>query len=67
MFTVKRIDDPDFGCEGIQEGQIPMAVVFLTDENGHESSIKVSDASLYRNNISEGDTAELVNGELIKK
>lgn len=67
MYTIKRIDDPDFGCEGIQEGQIPMAEVYLTDENGKESSVKVSDASLYHNNISEGDTVELVNGELIKK
>ncbi len=67
MYKIKRIDDPDFGCEGIQEGQTAMAIVYLTDENGQNSSISISDDLLYRKDIREGDTVELINGDIIKK
>ncbi len=67
MYKIKRIDDPDFGCEGIQEGQTAMAIVYLTDENGQNSSISISDELLYRKDIREGDTVELINGDIIKK
>ena len=34
-YFVKRIDEPDFGCEGRPEGKPAMDKVWLEDENQH--------------------------------
>lgn len=52
---VIRIDEPDFGCEGRQEGTVLMDFVTIRDDEQKERIVKVSDAWLYEQNINEGD------------
>lgn len=66
IYTVIRIDDPDFGCEGIPDGAVPMATVYLRDEAGNEKIVKEKDALLYQYNIVEGDRVYFKEGSLYK-
>ena len=59
MYTVERIEELDFGCEGRPEGMKDMVRVFLKGENGEEESLKVEDAWLYARGIDEGSKVEL--------
>ena len=59
MYTVERIEELDFGCEGRPEGMKDMVRVFLKGENGEEESLKVEDAWLYAQGIDEGSKVEL--------
>ncbi len=59
MYTVKRIEELDFGCEGRPEGMKDMVRVILKGDNGGEESMKVEDDWLYANGIDEGDRVEL--------
>ena len=59
MYTVERIEELDFGCEGRPEGMKDMVRVFLKGENGEEESLKVEDAWLYAHGIDEGRKVEL--------
>lgn len=56
-YRVKRIDEPDFGCEGRPEGQPVMDKVYLVDEEGKELIIEAADELLYEINLDEGDMA----------
>ena len=42
-YFVKRIDEPDFGCEGRPEGKPAMDKVWLEDENQHTIVIEIED------------------------
>lgn len=66
MYTVTRIDDPDFGCEGLQDGETAMAVIYLSDGCTNQKVIEISDALLYSKNINVGDKVTLQNGKLTK-
>ena len=46
-YFVKRIDEPDFGCEGRPEGKPAMDKVWLEDENQHTIVIEIEDEKLY--------------------
>ena len=59
MYTVERIEELDFGCEGRPEGMKDMVRVFLKGENGEEESLKVEDAWRYAHGIDEGSKVEL--------
>ena len=59
MYTVERIEELDFGCEGRPEGMKEMVRVFLKGENGEEESLKVEDAWLYAHGIDDGSNVEL--------
>ena len=59
MYTVERIEELDFGCEGRPEGMKDMVRVILQGGNGEEESIKVEDDWLYAHEIDEGDRVEL--------
>ena len=59
MYTVERIEERDFGCEGRPEGMKDMVRVILQGDNGEEESIKVEDDWLYAHEIDEGDRVEL--------
>ena len=51
-YTVLRIDEPDFGCEGRPEGMEPVDRVLLKKgSNGEEIFIKERDALLYEMDI----------------
>ena len=59
MYTVERIEELDFGCEGRPEGMKDLVRVILQGDNGEEESIKVEDDWLYAHEIDEGDRVEL--------
>ena len=40
IYTITRIDEADFGCEGRPEGYIPMVTVYL-EEDGEEETWQV--------------------------
>lgn len=54
MYTIIRIDEPDFGCEGLPEGCVRMDEVWIEDEMGERRKVKVADALLYEKNLTEG-------------
>lgn len=54
-YTIIRIDEPDFGCEGMPEGQQRMDKVLLRDEDGKEIILEIADEELYAKNLVEGD------------
>ena len=59
LYTVERIEELDFGCEGRPEGMKDMVRVILKGDNGEEESLKVEDDWLYANGIDEGSRVEL--------
>lgn len=66
-YTVLRIDEPDFGCEGRPDGVEPVDRVLLKKgSNGEEVFVNERDALLYEMDINEGDEVFLVEGELKK-
>lgn len=66
-YTVKQIDDPDFGCEGLPEGSVAMATLHLVSETGQEMMVQEKDALLYELNILEGDKVWFKNGTICKE
>ena len=45
-YTVKDIEEPDFGCEGLPDGQVITDKVTLKAENGDIIKLDVADAYL---------------------
>lgn len=54
-YTVKDIEEPDFGCEGLPDGQVITDKVTLKAENGDIIKLDVADAYLYEKDINVGD------------
>ena len=52
-YFVKRIDEPDFGCEGRPEGKPAMDKVWLEDENQHTIVIEIEDEKLSEEAVKE--------------
>lgn len=55
-YIVLRIDDPDFGCEGVPDGCLPSASVVLVNEKGDQFIVRQDDEMLYQRKIDEGCT-----------
>lgn len=47
VYTIESIIEPDFGCEGLPEGEERMDTVVLRGEGG-ALTVRVADALLYR-------------------
>ncbi|MBQ3692769.1 MAG: hypothetical protein II931_05565 [Clostridia bacterium] len=54
-YKIIRIDEPDFGCEGLPDGETLKDDVLVEDEQGERSVIKIGDALLYMLELDEGD------------
>lgn len=54
-YTIIKIYEPDFGCEGLLDGQQRMDDVVLKDMDGNEMKVQIPDAELYAKNLNEGD------------
>lgn len=66
-YKVLEIEEMDFGCEGLPEGEEYCAEVTLLNERDSSTiRLKYADAELYRKNINIGDSVYLKNGQLIK-
>lgn len=46
-YIVKKILEPDYGCEERPDDYIAMDSVILQDENGSEINMEISDSELY--------------------
>ncbi len=58
-YTVKKIQEADYGCEERPVGYEPQVIIRLCDENNHEIELEVADAYLYANDIKVGDKVTL--------
>ena len=54
IYTITRIEEADFGCEGRPEGYVPMVKVYLKDEHGMERVLEMEDAMMYQRKLDEG-------------
>lgn len=54
-YIVKRIIEPDYGCEERSDDYVAMDRVILRDEDGSEIEMEIPDLELYEKDIVEGD------------
>lgn len=54
MYTIKRIVEDDFGCEGIPDGQEPQVTLILADGEGKLRRFRMADALAYQLELTEG-------------
>lgn len=68
LYVVTKMQEQDFGCEGIPEGKEVETDVFLKDEDGNTHEVTVPDAELMRKGINEGDWVGFTTeGEILKE
>ena len=66
-YLVKKILEPDYGCEERPEGYVAMDSVLLRDIDGNEITVSVADQELYSKDINEGDWVNFdLNNEIFK-
>ncbi len=67
MYRVKEIIEPDFGCEGLPDGQEPCCEVLLKNtDSGELMTVKIPDAELYQKNITAGCMVTYLGGRIEK-
>lgn len=64
IYTIESIIEPDFGCEGLPEGEERMDTVILRGDDGR-ISVKVADALLYELCLDVGSRCISDNGKLM--
>ncbi len=62
MYKVIEIIEPDFGCEGLPDGEEPMCEVILEADSGKRITVTVPDKELYEKSITEGCYINYTNG-----
>lgn len=55
MWTIKRIDEADFGCEERMPGEPLMVLVTIECDNGDTTQFEVADKWLDMMDLNEGD------------
>ena len=55
-YKIIRIDECDYGCEGIPDGQPLKDEVTIETESGNQFIMQIEDALLYKLNLNEGDS-----------
>lgn len=67
-YTIIRIYEPDFGCEGLPDGDVLKDDVVVKDESGNVITMQIPDAMLYSIDIDEGDTFFICDdGKIVKE
>ena len=66
-YKVIRIDEPDYGCEGLPEGAVRKDMVTLFSAGAGERVMWVPDDYLYDNDINEGDTVRIDGKHIVKE
>ena len=66
IYKVLDIIEPDFGCEGLPDGQVAMDQVVLVDQNDNKITIKQGDMYLYKMDINTGDSVIIEDNKLKK-
>ena len=57
-YTILRIEEEDYGCEGVPDNEELMCSVLVRDASGCEKWVKVPDRYLTENSLMPGDTME---------
>lgn len=55
VYTVKRIVEDDFGCEGLPEGEVLQVTLLLTDCEGKLRRVRMADKLAWDRDLHEGD------------
>ena len=65
VYTIVRIEEPDFGCEGRGENELITDKIFLKDEDGAISVVDVEEKLVWQRGLDEGMQVSLdVKGKL---
>ena len=65
MYKVIDIIDPDYGCEGIPDGEEALCDVVLEDqEDGSRITMKAPDRDMFARFIDRGSIVEIRSGEI---
>lgn len=68
MYKVIDIIEPDFGCEGLPDGEEYCVDVVLQNLDKAETiTVNVPDAELYKKEINTGSVVKFENNELLKE
>lgn len=54
IYTIIRIDEPDFGCEGRPEEQPAMDTIILRGEAGQEFTVQMEETRVWEFDLDEG-------------
>lgn len=67
IYKVIDIEEPDFGCEGLPDGEQIMDIVTLQESEGvMDIRLKISDAYLYQEEIDVGTEVIIKEDTIIK-
>ncbi|MBQ1388429.1 MAG: hypothetical protein IIY78_02270 [Clostridia bacterium] len=67
IFKIIKIDEADFGCEGVPEGQPIRDSVVIENESHNEFIMQIEDSLLYEKDLNEGDRFTVdENGNIVK-
>lgn len=58
-YKIKRIYEPDFGCEGRPDGYEQVDDVLIEDRDGNQKILKMKDKELYDLKLDEGSFIDL--------
>lgn len=68
MYKVMDIIEPDFGCEGLPDGEEYCVDVVLQNLDKAETiTVNIPDAELYKKEINTGSVVKFENNELLKE
>ncbi len=56
IYKIIRIDEADFGCEGVPDGQPVKDEVTIETQSGSQFIMQIEDALLYKLDLNEGDS-----------
>ncbi len=56
IYKILRIDEMEYGCEGIPEGQEPKVEVTIETKDGSQFIMQIEDSLLYKLELNEGDS-----------
>ena len=54
VYTIERIEEPDFGCEGRLEGEVVKDTIYLKGEDGTKRIVKMEEKELWQSGLDEG-------------
>lgn len=66
LYKVVDIIEPDFGCEGIPDGEVLTDDVVLLSQDGERITLKLEDEMLYKDGIDVGCFVKICDNKIIK-
>lgn len=66
LYKVVDIIEPDFGCEGIPDGEVLMDDIVLLSQDGEQITLKAEDEMLYKDGIDVGSRVKICHNKIIK-